>query len=439
MAKNYCEKHNSGWRFIKRLNPSKGQFYGLDHPLVLKRTISATNEPQAIDACQEIARKLKILQLVSKGDRTTTFSRIQYAEAIEAFLWFHHFDPRSYIDRKGSTSATDLAATYVVKSGFVDQVKDFYRVRSIDRQLSYTPFGALLLKSIESNEMPTPSLSDALSGYLGKARGTKQDWTRKSILDTKRYVSQFETVAGVRPFTNIQRSDVQSFITERLKTLKPQSVQRELRSLSALWNHCSLSNDFEGRNPFSRPNLPTFTPSSRKAANLDASRRLYDSLIHKRSSYVHHLTLALLLTGARLAEVWGILPSDIDESKGIFWIRPNESRRTKNNQSVRPLALTPTVHKVLIDYLASDRPSSAGSASAAIGKFLRSRGFDFSAHGLRHGARDRYDELSARATDIEFLLGWSLAKGGMFNSYGSGELTEVHRSLMQKLEDLLKA
>lgn len=216
-------------------------------------------------------------------------------------------------------------------------------------------------------------------------------------------------------------------------------MQGRLRSLSALWNYCALANDFEGRNPFSRPTLPSFKPSTRKAAGLEASKTLYRALIANRYSYVHHLTLLLLLTGARLAEIWGIQASDIDTSKSCFWIRPNDVRRTKNNQSVRPLPLTPTIHSVLIDYLASDRPNSAGSASASVGKFLRSRGYQFSAHGLRHGARDRFDELSARATDIEFLLGWSLAKGGMFNIYGSGELTEVHKLLMQRLECTLKA
>jgi integrase len=216
-------------------------------------------------------------------------------------------------------------------------------------------------------------------------------------------------------------------------------VQRELRSLSALWNYCALANDFEGRNPFSRPTLPSFKPSTRNAASLEASKTLYKTLISSRHSYVHHLTLLLLLTGARLAEIWGIQPSDIDISKSIFWIRPNEVRRTKNNQSVRPLPLTPTILSVLTDYLAADRPKAAGSASASVGKFLRSRGFQFSAHGLRHGARDRFDELSARATDIEFLLGWSLAKGGMFNIYGSGELTDVHKLLITKLECALKA
>ncbi|MGV0986247.1 MAG: tyrosine-type recombinase/integrase [Limnohabitans sp.] len=430
MAKNYCEQHNSGWRFIKRLNPSKGQFYGLDCPTVLKRPIAASNESQAIDACQEIARKLKVLQLVSKGDRTTTFSRIQYAEAIESFLWFHDFDPRTYIERMGSNSVSNRTITHISKIGFVDQVKDFYQVRCIDGLTAYTSFGALLVKAIESNELPTPSLSDALNGYLGKSRGSKQDWTEKSKQDTIRYVGLFDSTVGTRPFTSIQRSDVQTHINERLLTVKPQSVQRELRSLSALWNYCALANDFEGRNPFSRPTLPSFKPSSRKAASLEASKTLYKALITSRQSYVHHLTLLLLLTGARLAEIWGIQPSDIDTPKSIFWIKPNELRRTKNNQSVRPLPLTPTIRSVLTDYLTTDRPNSAGSASASVGKFLRSRGFQFSAHGLRHGARDRFDELSARATDIEFLLGWSLAKGGMFNIYGSGELTEVHKLLM---------
>jgi integrase len=438
MAKNYCEQHNSGWRFIKRLNPSKGQFYGLDCPTVFKRPIAAANESQAIDACQEIARKLKVLQLVSKGDRTTTFSRIQYAEAIESFLWFHDFDPRTYIERMGSNSVSNRTITHISKIGFVDQVKDFYQVRCIDGLTAYTSFGALLVKAIESNELPTPSLSDALNGYLGKSRGSKQDWTEKSKQDTIRYVGLFDSTVGTRPFTSIQRSDVQTHINERLLTVKPQSVQRELRSLSALWNYCALANDFEGRNPFSRPTLPSFKPSSRKAASLEASKTLYKALITSRQSYVHHLTLLLLLTGARLAEIWGIQPSDIDTPKSIFWIKPNELRRTKNNQSVRPLPLTPTIRSVLTDYLTTDRPNSAGSASASVGKFLRSRGFQFSAHGLRHGARDRFDELSARATDIEFLLGWSLAKGGMFNIYGSGELTEVHKLLMQKLEDTLK-
>lgn len=407
--------------------------------MVLKRPIAAANDSQAIDACQEIARKLKVLQLVSKGDRTTTFSRIQYAEAIEAFLWFHDFDPRTYIERMESTSVSNRTITYISKTGFVDQVKDFYQVKSIDGSTAYTSFGALLVKSIESNEMPTPSLSDALKGYLGKSRGSKQDWTDKSRQDTVRYVALFESAVGTRPFTSIQRSDVQSHVTKRLLTVKPQSVQRELRSLSALWNYCALVNDFEGRNPFSRPTLPSFKPSTRKAATLEASKTLYKALISSRHSYVHHLTLLLLLTGARLAEIWGIQPNDIDIAKSIFWIRPNELRRTKNNQSVRPLALTPTIHSTLSDYLSADRPNSAGSASAAVGKFLRSRGYQFSAHGLRHGARDRFDELSARATDIEFLLGWSLAKGGMFNVYGSGELTEVHKELIQRLEDMLKA
>ncbi|MFM7008837.1 MAG: hypothetical protein ACKO0Z_05825, partial [Betaproteobacteria bacterium] len=378
MTKNYCEKHNAGWRFIKRLNPSKGQFYGFDCPTVLKRPIAAINESQAIDACQEIARKLKVLQLVSKGDRTTTFSRSQYAEAIEAFLWFHQFDPRSYIDRMESTSASNRTVSYFFKTGFVDQVKDFYRVRVIDGSTAYTTFGALLVKSIESNEMPTPTMGDALNGYLGKSRGSQQDWTLKSKLDTTRYVSMFESLVGARPFTNIQRSDVQSHISKRLLTVKPQSVQREIRSLSALWNYCALANDFEGRNPFSRPTLPSYKASTRKAASLEASRKLYKTLMLSRSSYVHHLTLLLLLTGARLAEIWGIQSSDIDTTKSILWIKPNELRRTKNNQSVRPLALTSTIYSVLIDYLATDRPNSAGSASAATGKFLRSRGFDFS-------------------------------------------------------------
>jgi integrase len=438
MAKNYCEQHNSGWRFIKRLNPSKGQFYGLDCPMVLKRPIAAANESQAIDACQEIARKLKVLQLVSKGDRTTTFSRIQYAEAIEAFLWFHDFDPRTYIDRMGSNSVSNRTITHIAKIGFVDQVKDFYQVRCMDGLTAYTSFGALLVKSIETNELPTPSLRDALNGYLGKSRGSKQDWTDKSKQDTIRYVGLFDSTVGNRPFTSIQRSDVQSHINVRLLTVKPQSVQRELRSLSALWNYCALANDFEGRNPFSRPTLPSFKPSTRNAAGLEDSRTLYKTLIANRYSYVHHLTLLLLLTGARLAEIWGIQASDIDTSKSCLWIRPNDVRRTKNNQSVRPLPLTPTIHSVLTNYLATDRPSSAGSASASVGKFLRSRGYQFSAHGLRHGARDRFDELSARATDIEFLLGWSLAKGGMFNFYGSGELTDVHKSLIQNLENILK-
>jgi integrase len=338
----------------------------------------------------------------------------------------------------GSNSVSNRTITHISKIGFVDQVKDFYQVRCLDGLIAYTSFGALLIKAIESNELPTPSLSDALNGYLGKSRGSKQDWTDKSKQDTIRYVGLFESTVGVRPFTSIQRSDVHSHINERLLTVKPQSVQRELRSLSALWNYCALANDFEGRNPFSRPNLPSFKPSTRSAASLEASKTLYKALIENRYSYVHHLTLLLLLTGARLAEIWGIQANDIDISKSCFWIRPNDLRRTKNNQSVRPLPLTPTIHSVLIDYLAANRPSSAGSASASVGKFLRSRGYQFSAHGLRHGARDRFDELSARATDIEFLLGWSLANGGMFNFYGSGELTDLHKLLIQKLENALK-
>jgi integrase len=275
-------------------------------------------------------------------------------------------------------------------------------------------------------------MSDELPTYLNKERAIP--FSPKAIYDSTRYVNLFENFIGKKPFNLIDRLDVKNYIEHRMKSVSSNSVRRELRSLSAIWNFSKLNADLDIRNPFANHSLPNQPKKNRATAQLEEVQRLYKLIIESdKVSYVEHLCLIVLLTGCRLAEAWGLEPTDINEERLAFKIQHNKTRRIKNKISTRELPLTPTIHKAITKYFDSAKPNSAASASAALGKFYKSNGFKFSSHSLRHFMRDTLDKLGARASEIDGICGWS--SGSMRDQYGNRDLTEQLRQRLQAVEN----
>jgi integrase len=183
-----------------------------------------------------------------------------------------------------------------------------------------------------------------------------------------------------------------------------------------------------------------YPTNRRKTEQLHSTEveRLYKLITDSnKSSYVEHLCLIVLLTGCRLAEAWGLEPSDINEERLAFKIQHNKTRRIKNQISTRELPLTPSIYRAIKKYLESTKPKSAASASAALGKFYKSNGFNFGSHSLRHFMRDILDQLGARTSEIDGICGWS--SGSMREHYGNRDLTEVLRLRLQGVENHLSS
>lgn len=431
--KTHIEKKGSGWRFVMRLNPKKGAFYGLEEPIKLTRQLEASTEQQARLDASDIAYKLRTLQKVAKGDRTTTFSTHEKLLAVEGFLFFHRdYDPRKYVQNKNSIGYVEQSQNKIIEDGFIKQVEDYYRVERYAKVASYTPLGTVLIEALRDNKRPLLGMSDELPTYINKERAIP--FSSKAIYDSTRYAHLFENYIGKKPFNLIDRLDVKSYIEHRMKSVSPNSVRRELRSLSAIWNYSKLNADLDIRNPFANHSLPNQPKKNRATAQPAEVQRLYKLIIESdKASYVEHLCLIVLLTGCRLAEAWGLEPTDINEERLAFKIQHNETRRIKNQISTRELPLTPSIHKAITKYLDSTKPNSAASASAALGKFYKSNGFEFSSHSLRHFMRDTLDKLGARASEIDGICGWS--SGTMRDQYGNRDLTELLRQRLQAVEN----
>lgn len=435
-SKTYIEKKGSGWRFVMRLNPSKGAFYGLEEPMKLTRQLHATSEQQALIDASEIAFKLKTLQRFAKGERNTSFTSHEKLLALEGFLFFHNdYDPRRFTQNKNSIGYVEQSMSRIIEDGFIKQVEDYYRMdHPYSREASYSPLGAVLVAALRENKRPQPCLSDTLQNYLSKDRPLP--FSAKAVHDSRRYVSLFEEHLGKQSFNLIDRSDVKTYIDIRLKSVSTNSVQRELRSLSAIWNFNKHTADLDIRNPFSTHNLPYQPKAKRATAEISEVIRLYKLIINSaKSSYVEHLCLIVLLTGCRLAEAWGLEESDIYEGRMAFKIRPNQTRRLKNLSSERELPMTASIQKAINKYLNSNKPKSAASASAALSKFYRTNNFSFGSHSLRHFMRDALDQVGARTSEIDSICGWS--SGSMRDHYGNRDLTELLRQRLNEVEDLI--
>jgi integrase len=431
--KTHIEKKGSGWRFVMRLNPKKGAFYGLEDPIKLTRQLQATTEQQALLDASDIAYKLRTLQKVAKGDRTTSFSAHEKLLAVEGFLFFHHeHDPRKYVQNKNSIGFVEQSYNRMLEDGFIKHIEDYYRVERYAKVASYTPLGAVLIEALRDNKRPQLCMSEVLPAYLHKERAIP--FSAKAIYDSSRYVQLFESHIGKKPFNLIDRSDVKNYTEHRMHSVSSNSVRRELRSLSAIWNYNKLNADLDIRNPFANHSLPNQSKKNRATAQLGEVQRLYKLIIESdKASYVEHLCLIVLLTGCRLAEAWGLEPTDINEERLAFKIQHNATRRIKNQISTRELPLTTSINKAIKKYFASSKPSSAASASAALGKFYKSNKFEFGSHSLRHFMRDTLDQLGARASEINGICGWS--SGSMRDHYGNRDLTELLRLRLQAVEN----
>ena len=67
--------------------------------------------------------------------------------------------------------------------------------------------------------------------------------------------------------------------------------------------------------------------------------------------FAYELVATLALTGFREAECVGLLVSDVDLSRGVIHVTPNQYRDVKNDNSVRSLKISPQLIEILRAYL----------------------------------------------------------------------------------------
>ena len=256
-----------------------------------------------------------------------------------------------------------------------------------------------LIKGNKIDENPT--LSSALNIYL-KYKGRDDDKVFRKNPDyaVNSFINQF----GDMPLRQIRRINAIEYKENLLAGgSAPGTVKRKLNAIRAIVSTVNDVLEMNIANPFNR--ISVEVPESE---HIPLNQLIWKSLLTNPNhrDYVHLMTLMLVNTGCRIAEVVGLLLDDVhlDEDIPYIKIQPHPHRSLKTKTSLRTIPLTgisliatrllmadaqKAKSKHLIRQYNKTDKANGNSASAAIKKR-----FSLTSHTFRH-------ELISRLRDVE--------------------------------------
>jgi hypothetical protein len=431
-------KGQASYLFVKRLNPKHGDFPWFKDKV--KGKMVATTDAEAIREAKTLAAELDLLQEVARKDGKHVVSTKDKNKAAETWVKsIAGIDLQAIQSLKGKTTKEALEAKETLEI-VMDEVIDHYKTTELDHEGGYrqwlTDFGDHLLKYLKDGQ-GVGGISEGVEIYLRQTQRDHLSLETNSVRTTHRVVGYFVGEVGDKQLDQISRKDVERYVTSRLSKVKTTSVQRELRCLSALWNKCAQVLDLRVLNPFANQPIRGLgtDAEARHTPTAAETRKLLLALEGKTletpESYVWPLVGIAALTGFRLAEAWGLVREDWDKEAQTLWVRPNAKRKTlKTANSARPFPVLEPLEAWLERYFSSvdarGGAKTANSASASTVKAIKSLGFGFANHSLRHGMKQRLVEVDTPQNALEELMGWS--SQSMARNYGRNLASSTKRN-----------
>ena len=290
------------------------------------------------------------------------------------------------------------------------------------------------------------TLYEALETYLVQKGVNKGKTFHTAAQRACAYVVE---ACGAKDLADYSRADALKYRDYLIaKGMAGSSVSRVISSIRAVMNFAISEYALDLKNPFvgmyhdrlagvsKRPPIPIedIRKVQQQCLSLDDDLRWLVALVSD--------------TGMRLAEVAGLLKSDISIDEDIPFIRlqPHSWRKLKTSGSERNVALVGVslwaAQRLLETYPDSiyafprynkTAITNANSASAALNKWLHPyvpNGCTM--HSFRHSMRDRLRAVECPADVVDQIGGWTT--GGVGQGYGSGYSLEVCFSWMKKME-----
>ncbi|OXE42965.1 integrase [Methylobacterium radiotolerans] len=305
----------------------------------------------------------------------------------------------------------------------------------------------------EGDTILEPRLSDALEIYL---RLHKRGQAPKFKADADRVFAQVYMTIGDLPLTDCRRDHAHKLVEAMLsRGNKTQTVRRNLNTVVAVFNRGLKEFDVHGRNnPFegiqiaqehldTKERLPYTAEELRKVA--EACR--------KKDDTPRHIIALQADTGARLAEIAGLLRSDVvlDGPVPHIIIQPHpklgRTLKTPNSERKIPLVgealwaaqralaaplkrdMTPSVW--LFPRYLRDGELKAVYAGNTINKWLKTLlKNDKTSHSFRHAMRDRLRHAKVPKEIQDIIGGWEERSVGQ--GYGEGySLEQLHEYMLK--------
>jgi integrase len=181
---------------------------------------------------------------------------------------------------------------------------------------------------------------NSLKSEVLKYAGT--NFKRKTVFEYQNVLTLFSEIAGYKLLSEISVLDAERFKTERLKSVKPATLNKDIGTLRAVFNYALklkwiYENPFRSVKKVSRPdneNLSFSTPE------------LYLLMDAIKESKLRTFILFALYTGCRLSEIINLQYKDIDLKRDLIIIRNKENFSTKTGK-IRQIPLNNSIRELI--------------------------------------------------------------------------------------------
>lgn len=259
-------------------------------------------------------------------------------------------------------------------------------------------------------------------------------------------VSGFKDSQGDMDLRSIHREHVVEWIAGcRAKNQSDNTIRRRAECLSAIFKRWHKDYGIVAANPFAELKLSAGKKAEAKLPFARVHLNAIDAYIAKASgkrkhSKTHVIWTLLKHTGARPAEIAGLMPEDVflDDAVPFIWIRPNALRRLKTVSSSRMIPLVGDALDIMREAMKS--PAGRGvfypddfkwqNVSDALNMGLRRVGIAqgrLSAGSYRHTMKAALRVAGIREDLQRYALGH--AGGAVADSYGAPD------ALLEELRD----
>lgn len=260
-------------------------------------------------------------------------------------------------------------------------------------------------------------------------------------------------ITGNKIITNIRRSEANEFVARLIERgQSAETVRKYIAQIAPVLKLAIREFELDWKNHFEGLQIANKgeEPRHERLPYTQAQLRTVQSACREKDDSRRWLIAALSDTGARLSELLGMEQADVflDAPIPYIHIRPNDTRRLKTEDSERQVPLVGetlwAVRRAMESASEHLFPSllpkargiefDSGSASAALGKWLKDNGLagkGQALHSFRHTMADRLRNAGVSKELLEAIGGW--ATGGMSSGYGKGFSLETKREAMTKV------
>lgn len=257
----------------------------------------------------------------------------------------------------------------------------------------------------------------------------------------KAAMNAFIDVVGDKPLQDVTRTDILSFRkwwNQRLENgFSSISANKQMRFIRDIMQLVAIDNqiNIDYYPMFTKIN---FRNNSKSRPPFEAS---FVQNILIPSLYVFNdrdraVIMAIADTGARLSEIFGLMPQDIklDAEVPFIWIRPRPGYELKTMTSERKIPLVGTALIAFQEFPDGfEHTGNPDSFSGNVNKRLSNHGLrptpQHSIYSLRHTFKDRLRDIEAPEEIIDDLMGHK--KGGP--KYGRGHKLEAKYKILSKM------